>query len=850
MPDIPGNSSTNSTITVGGSASDVLETVNDHDWFRIELVAGQKITITLNGITLVDPYVRVRDANGIELAENDDVSSGAIRDSRLVFTAPTTGTYYIDVAAWVPPPDHADFPGYTGTYQLNVAAWTPPPVASYVTVAEHLTSGYWGGDTHRFNVTQGGTITYDFHSAADTNGVTADGQALANEALALWSDITGITFVQVASGGQITFSDNEEGAFSEGNWSNGIISTTHVNVSTQWLTTNGRTLDSYSFQTYVHEIGHALGLGHGGHYNSTATYDGDALFANDGWSSTVMSYFDQNESTYFNDLGFTRAYVVTPMLADIRGMATLYGLSTTTRTGDTIYGFGNNSGRSVYTSSVGSTLTALTIFDSGGIDTLNYSGLASNQLLNLAPETFSNVGGGIGNVTIAFNTIIENAVGGSGNDILLGNSADNVLDGGAGNDVLDGLGGNDTLIGGFGADTLTGGAGADLLSGTAAGLSGDTITDFAAGDRIVITDATLGGFTFNLSGSTLTYTGGTLTLTGGVSGTLVASAAAGGGVQLTIQALMQPINDARHDFNGDGRSDIMWRNDNGAFSVWQGAADGGFAASPLSDSMISISWRVVGSGDFNGDGRDDVLWRHSSGAFSEWLGLANGGFVANAAADAVVGLDWQVSATGDFNGDSFDDVVWRSDLGGVMGWFGQANGGFSGNPFSNTSVATSWHIIGAGDFNGDGRDDILWRNDSGAFSVWSGKADGGFMANPNSDTSIANSWHVAGTGDFNGDGRDDVLWRNDSGAFSAWHGQADGGFVASPNSNTTIASSWHVAGTGDFNGDGRDDVLWRSDSGAFSAWHGQADGGFVANAHSNTVIATSWHVQSPDTYLL
>ncbi|HEV2043409.1 MAG TPA: M10 family metallopeptidase C-terminal domain-containing protein, partial [Sphingomicrobium sp.] len=699
MPDIPGNSSTTSTIIVGGSVTNTLEINGDHDWFRIELVAGQKLTISLDGITLHDAYLRIYNAGDALLAENDDISPGVVLDSRLVFTAPYSGTFYIDVGAY----DDAS----AGTYQLNVDVYTPPPVAAYSVIADHLTSGYWGGDVHKFNVTQGGTITVNLTL------LTAAGKNLAREALGLWSDIIGVNFVEVLNGGSITFDDNEEGAFSDGNWSNGFISSTHVNVSTQWLTDYGTGLNGYAFQTYIHEIGHALGLGHGGHYNSTASYADDALFANDGWPSTIMSYFDQDESIYFNDLGYTRAYVVTPMLADIRAIGTLYGLSTTTRTTDTTYGFGNNSGRSVYTAAVGSTITALTIFDSGGIDTLNYSGYSSDQTINLNSEVFSNIGGGIGNVSIAFGTVIENAIGGSGHDVIHGNSTNNVLTGSAGNDVLNGFDGNDTLIGGLGSDiltggngadtisyasanggvtvnlvnqnaqstaagdvagigvdslasvenivggnfgdaltgdvmanqieggggndaivggggddlliggagsdTLTGGAGNDIFRDTAAGFNGDNIADFAVGERIVFTDAALAGFAFNLSGSTLTYTGGSLTLTGGVSGTLVASAAAGGGVQLMIQAGV--IADVRNDFNGDGRSDILWRNVDGQLSNWLGQANGGFVQNNANAAtVVPIAWAVAGTGDFNGDGRDDILWRNTDGTLSNWLG--------------------------------------------------------------------------------------------------------------------------------------------------------------------------------------------------------------------------------------
>ena len=55
-----------------------------------------------------------------------------------------------------------------------------------------------------------------------------------------------------------------------------------------------------------------------------------------------MSYFDQQDNSYFAAQGFTRAFAVTPMIADIRAVGTLYGLSTITRTGDTTYGFNNN----------------------------------------------------------------------------------------------------------------------------------------------------------------------------------------------------------------------------------------------------------------------------------------------------------------------------------------------------------------------------------------------------------------------------------------------------------------------------------------------------------------------------
>ena len=420
MVDIPGNNSTTRTITVGGTLTDSLEVVGDHDWVRIQLTAGQSISIALDGLTLIDPYLRIRDASGNVIYENDDITSGVNRDLSLAFTATYTGTYYIDVSAWEPPPDSPDYPGYTGTYTLSVANYTPPPLATVQQVSNQLVSGYWDGDTHHFNVGPGGSISVNL------SALTPAGQTLARAALATWTDIIGVSFPEVMTGGQIVFDDNQEGAFSSGNWTAaGIITSAHVNVSSQWLATYGTGLNTYSFQTYIHEVGHALGLGHAGNYNETARYPFEALFQNDGWPVSIMSYFSQDENTYFAGQGFDENFITTPMMADIFAMSVLYGLSTTTRVGNTTYG-------PSWTTNMG----ALCIFDSGGTDTIDVSALSGSHRIDLNPGSFSNVMGEVGNVSIALGVTIENATGASGGDTLIGNNAANRLNGNGGADLL------------------------------------------------------------------------------------------------------------------------------------------------------------------------------------------------------------------------------------------------------------------------------------------------------------------------------------------------------------------------------------------------------------------------------
>ena len=108
--------------------------------------------------------------------------------------------------------------------------------------------------------------------------------------------------------------------------------------------------------------------------------------------------------------------------------------------------------------------TTLTLYDSGGNDTLDLRTDTTNQRVYLRPEGISNVYGLTGNLIIARGTIIENFVAGSGNDIIGGNAAANYLQGRDGNDGLWGSSGDDILEGGAGADRLHGNAGLDQVS--------------------------------------------------------------------------------------------------------------------------------------------------------------------------------------------------------------------------------------------------------------------------------------------------------------------------------------------------------------------------------------------------
>jgi VCBS repeat protein/hemolysin type calcium-binding protein len=274
-----------------------------------------------------------------------------------------------------------------------------------------------------------------------------------------------------------------------------------------------------------------------------------------------------------------------------------------------------------------------------------------------------------------------------------------------------------------------------------------------------------------------------------------------------------PATGAPHDFNGDGRGDILWQNDNGAPGIW--LMDGlhlvvgnnvGFNPGP--------SWKVKDAGDFDGDGKTDILWQNDNGTAGIWLmdGLTK---LADGAVGFNPGPSWRIKDAADFNGDGKADILWQNDNGSAGIWLmdgltrlADAAVGFNPGP--------AWKAKAAGDFDGDGKADILWQNDNGAAGIWlvdglAKLADGAVGFNPGP------SWKVKDAGDFNGDGKSDSLWQNDDGAAGIW--LMDGlGVIADGAVGFNPGPSWKVKSASDYNGDGMSDILWQNLDGAPGIW--------------------------------
>jgi len=363
-------------------------------------------------------------------------------------------------------------------------------------------------------------LTFSFPTALSQYGYSETGFEAMNAAqqtavrgiLDMIESYTLLTFTEVtetdATHGTIRFAEEDNAGTAYA-----YLPTSAIQGGDVWLNHNdynNPVKGTYAYATFIHEIGHTLGLDHGQDGLAALPTNHDSLEYS---VMTYRSFVGANLSGYTVKPG---SYPTTLMLDDIAALQYMYGANYSTNAGNTTYTWSTTTGEMFINGAGQGANTTNTVFmtlwDGGGVDTYDFSNYTTNLSVDLNPggwtttatAQLADLGWGFypgqlarGNIANAYlyngnvASLIENATGGSGNDTITGNQANNALVGGSGSDTLNGGDGNDTLTGGIGNDTIVGGNGVDYCV-LAINFVECTVTYDSSTMKYLLTSAALG----------------------------------------------------------------------------------------------------------------------------------------------------------------------------------------------------------------------------------------------------------------------------------------------------------------------------------------------------------------------
>ena len=299
-------------------------------------------------------------------------------------------------------------------------------------------------------------------------------------AYAQYAAVVNLTFSEMTE----TSTDHADLRFAETDATDvawGYYPATDATGGDSWYRTTGGDFDNpvignFAAHTFLHEIGHTMGLLHG---FDTSNPFGALPEEHDSIEYSVMTYVSYVGGPSTGGYSYATASAPqTLMQNDIATLQYLYGANYNHNSGNTVYSWNPSTGRTfvdgVSTGPVAGNRIFMTVWDGGGTDTYDLSAYSSNLSIDLQPGAWSTfntsaiaqrafLGAGhtaAGNVANALmyngntQSLIENVIGGTGDDTIVGNVVSNNLQGGVGNDILNGRGGGDVLTGGLGEDTF------------------------------------------------------------------------------------------------------------------------------------------------------------------------------------------------------------------------------------------------------------------------------------------------------------------------------------------------------------------------------------------------------------
>ena len=287
---------------------------------------------------------------------------------------------------------------------------------------------------------------------------------------------------------------------------------------------------------------------------------------------------------------------------------------------------------------------------------------------------------------------------------------------------------------------------------------------------------------------------------------------------------------------------ILWRDPSGSLKSWQ-LDSGIIIANSTFDSTtllkVPASLQIVSTGDFDGDGVSDILWRDTAtSTMRVWLmesgtKVKEGGdlLIQDGTGQAQLRQSqWIIGATGDVDGDGSTDIVWRNTTSGeVVLWFMNKSTVAKETDLlaPGVSVGANWNIVGFSNADNQRGADLLWRNSNdNQLAIWT-LSRNGLEAGSRilEGLGVEQNWQIIAYKDFNRDGVADFLWQNKQTSQVALWKMANNSTYAGGQLLNGVNADYRLLGTEDMTGEGRPNPLWwNTRTGSLNIWTIADDG--------------------------